>query len=271
MTSQRKKILLVEDEAIIALAEKRDLERYNYDTVIVHSGESAIEYIHGSNHVDLVLMDINLGEGIDGTETAMIILESKKIPIVFLSSHNEQKVVEKTEKITSYGYVVKASGITVLDASIKMAFKLFEEKNQRIHKELLLEESEEKFRSLVENTELGFYIVQNGLFTYVNDKLSECFGYKKEELENKLGPKDIIIGSEHMAMNKNIKDRMNNVKNEGFVVYKAIKKSGEIIKVHVTGTAMMLGGCMALLGAVIDELTYTKSLHVKSDDFPESQ
>ena len=44
---------------------------------------------------------------------------------MFLSSHTEPDVVEKTENITSYGYVVKNSGITVLDASIKMAFKLF--------------------------------------------------------------------------------------------------------------------------------------------------
>ncbi len=48
------------------------------------------------------------------------------MPIVFLSSHMEPEIVEKTEKITSNGYVVKSSSITVLDASIKMAFKLFD-------------------------------------------------------------------------------------------------------------------------------------------------
>ncbi len=71
-------------------------------------------------------MDINLGSGMDGTETAQRILMSINVPILFLSSHTEKEVVEKTESITNYGYVVKNSSITVLDASIKMAFKLFD-------------------------------------------------------------------------------------------------------------------------------------------------
>ena len=78
------------------------------------------------DEIDLVLMDIDLGKGMDGTQAAKAILEHRDIPILFLSSHTESDVVEKTEKITSYGYVVKNSSITVLDASIKMAFKLFE-------------------------------------------------------------------------------------------------------------------------------------------------
>ena len=68
----------------------------------------------------------------------------------------EQKIVEKTEKITSYGYVVKNTGIVVLDASIKMAFKLFEEKQNKMAKEEALRESEEKFRLLFENMTTAF-------------------------------------------------------------------------------------------------------------------
>ena len=62
----------------------------------------------------------------DGTEAAGIILKDHDIPVIFLSGHTEPAVVNKTERITSYGYVVKSSSITVLDASIKMAFKLFD-------------------------------------------------------------------------------------------------------------------------------------------------
>ena len=67
----------------------------------------------------------------DGTQAAREILKEKDIPVVFLSSHTEPEIVEKTEKITSYGYVVKNTGIVVLDASIKMALKLFDEKKER--------------------------------------------------------------------------------------------------------------------------------------------
>ncbi len=128
----KKTILLVEDEALIAMSEKIKLEKYGFNVLTAHSGKDAINTFN-NNKTDLVLMDIDLGSGIDGTEAAEIILKEKEIPIVFLSSHIEPEIVEKTEKITSYGYVVKNSGITILDASIKMAFKLFEEK-QRIKK-----------------------------------------------------------------------------------------------------------------------------------------
>jgi len=89
-------------------------------------------------------MDIDLGPGIDGTQAAERILEHKDIPVVFLSSHTEPEVVEKTEKITSYGYVVKNTGVTVLDASIKMALKLFEARMERGRAEDDLRESEER-------------------------------------------------------------------------------------------------------------------------------
>lgn len=123
---RRKRILLVEDEALIALAQKKTLENHGYDVITASSGEKAVSLAAAEAEIDLILMDINLGDGIDGTEAAARILESRDIPLVFLSSHTEREVVEKTEGITSYGYIVKNSGEMVLAASVKMAFKLFD-------------------------------------------------------------------------------------------------------------------------------------------------
>jgi PAS domain S-box-containing protein len=122
-------ILLVEDEVIIALSKQKDLEKYGYNVLIANTGEKAVVLSKNNNKIDLILMDIDLGKGIDGTEAAELILKDREIPIVFMSSHTESEVVEKTEKITSYGYVVKSSSITVIDASIKMAFRLFDATN----------------------------------------------------------------------------------------------------------------------------------------------
>ncbi|MDZ7793232.1 MAG: PAS domain S-box protein [Spirochaetia bacterium] len=127
-----KKILLVEDEALIAMNEAQMLKKHGYEVVTVYNGENAIEAVEQDPEISLILMDIDLGKGMDGTEAAEKILNKKDIPIVFLSSHTELEVVEKTEKITSYGYVVKNSNPTVLDASVKMAFKLFEANRKAI-------------------------------------------------------------------------------------------------------------------------------------------
>jgi len=135
----QKTILLVEDEVLIAMAEKMELGKYGYVVVTSSSGEKALDAIKNNPSIDLVLMDINLGNGIDGTEAARLILNDRDLPIVFLSSHTEPEVVEKTEKITSYGYVVKSSSITVLDASIKMAFKLFYARQLLSEKQITLE------------------------------------------------------------------------------------------------------------------------------------
>ncbi|HRZ28490.1 MAG TPA: response regulator, partial [Spirochaetota bacterium] len=132
MDGIKKRILLVEDEFLVAILEQKDLEKKGYLVQHVGSGEEAVKAIlDAAIHVDLILMDIDLGPGIDGTQAAERILEHKDIPVVFLSSHTEPEVVEKTEKITSYGYVVKNTGVTVLDASIKMALKLFEARMER--------------------------------------------------------------------------------------------------------------------------------------------
>jgi len=61
------------------------LEKYGYAVQVVTTGEQAVEAVETSSKIDLVLMDINLGDGIDGTEAAQIILKDHDIPIIFLA------------------------------------------------------------------------------------------------------------------------------------------------------------------------------------------
>jgi len=123
-----KAILLVDDDALVAMGQKHVLESADYEVTVAHSGEQAVEVVSDSSSKipDLILMDIDLGPGMDGTETAERILESINLPIVFVSSHTEPKVVARTEKITSYGYIQKNTSDTVLLASIRMAFDLWD-------------------------------------------------------------------------------------------------------------------------------------------------
>ncbi len=182
--SQDKCILLVEDEALIAMKEARDLAKEGYRVKTVYNGKAAIkEALSGDDSVDLVLMDIDLGGGIDGTDAAQEILKEKDIPVVFLSSHTEKDVVDKTEKITSYGYVVKDSGMTVLSASIKMAFKLYNANRELRRNEDIIRESEEKYRTLVENIDdVIFRIDKDGHFLYVSPVIEYLFGFNKNEI-----------------------------------------------------------------------------------------
>jgi len=172
----QKTILLVEDEFLIAMSEKMELEKYGYAVKTATNGECAIDFVETSTDIDLILMDINLGDGIDGTEAAEIILKKHEIPIVFVSSHTEREVVEKTEKITSYGYVVKSSSVTVLDASIKMAFKLFDANK-------VIKNSEEKQKTMISNiSDVIAIIGVDGIMKYKSPNIEKWFGWKPEDL-----------------------------------------------------------------------------------------
>ena len=130
-----KTILLVEDEALLALKSKTLLEKHNYSVLHVMSGEKALEIVDTAD-IDLILMDIDLGKGrLDGTETAQKILRNHEIPIIFYTSHSEKEMVEKVKGITRYGYVLKSAGEFVLLESISMAFELFEANRSILEKE----------------------------------------------------------------------------------------------------------------------------------------
>jgi PAS domain S-box-containing protein len=181
--SVRPTILIVEDEALIAMNEQAILKRHGYEAVYVTKGSVAIESVRTMPEIGLVLMDIDLGPGIDGTIAAESILKIRELPVVFLSSHTEPEVVEKTERITSYGYIVKNSGETVLVASVKMAFRLFDARCESKRHETLLQQSEERFRALFENAPLGYQSLDaDGRFLQVNDAWLNTFGYDRDEV-----------------------------------------------------------------------------------------
>lgn len=134
----QKKILLVEDEYLIAMGERMVLEDRGFKVVIASSGEEAVKAMQTASDIDLILMDIDLGRGMDGVEAADIILKNRDVPLVFLSSHTESEIVEKTKRINSYGHIVKNSGNTVLEALIRTALLSFEARqNAKSHDKLL--------------------------------------------------------------------------------------------------------------------------------------
>ena len=195
MEHKRKKtILLVDDDAIPALADSIKLKDYGYNVMQVPTGQKAIKAVNDNkNEIDLILMDINLGNGMDGTVAAKIILKDHDIPLLFHSSYTDREIVEKTEHITSYGYVVK-NGITVLDASIKMAFRLHESyqksNNQKIENEVKKQELqmyEKRYRKLFESAKDGILILRadNGMIVDVNPFLIKMLGYTKEQFLKK--------------------------------------------------------------------------------------
>lgn len=142
-----KKVLLVEDEALIALSEAQILKKHGFEVEIAYNGQQAVDKVRADSQITLVLMDIDLGQGMNGAEAAQEILRTQDIPIVFLTSHTEKEYVDRVDKITGYGYILKNSGEMVLVSSINMAYKLYAAhqglKEQQSHNRTLIDSAEE--------------------------------------------------------------------------------------------------------------------------------
>jgi CheY-like chemotaxis protein/ligand-binding sensor protein len=137
------RLLLVEDEAVIAMAESRLFAGSGYAVTTAPAGEDAVALAREKSF-DLVLMDIDLGRGMDGGQAARRIREEGGPPVVFLSSHSEETAVEKTRGSGAYGFILKGSGDRILLASVRMALEL----SQALRG---LAESESRWASLSRN------------------------------------------------------------------------------------------------------------------------
>lgn len=171
-------ILLVEDEPIIALMEQQKLRGYGYNVLLSANRESTLKVINSDHPIDIILMDIDLGEGeADGTAIAEEILLTRSIPIIFLSSHTEQEIVDRTEKISSYGYIVKGCNDTILLASIRMAYKLHQSYMEKEH-------NFARLQGVITGTNVGTWEwnVQTGE-TLFNERWAEIIGRSLEELQ----------------------------------------------------------------------------------------
>lgn len=154
---ERRRILLVEDEAIAARDEKHRLEACGYEVLAAVSGAEAIGLFARHEEIDLVLIDIGLGDGLDGTKTANAILEEREIPILFFSERGDV-----------------GAGMAALDASIRAAIRLFEA-NRAV-------ESNRMFRAVLDA--MPQYICwkdRNSVFLGCNKNHSDLFGLPGSE------------------------------------------------------------------------------------------
>jgi CheY-like chemotaxis protein len=101
------KILLVEDEILIAVLLKRNLQMVGYETLDpVVTGEEAIS-VANRERPDVVLMDIRLAGKMDGLETAQEIIARYNIPIIFMSGYSDKETLEKAQTSNVIAYLVK--------------------------------------------------------------------------------------------------------------------------------------------------------------------
>lgn len=118
-------ILVVEDETIIAINICNSLQQFGYTTEYTNSGESALKLVE-EHKFDVILMDIMLGDGMDGIETSKEIHRKIEIPIIYLTAYSDQSTLDRAQITEPSGYIIKPFHARELYIAIELAIYKFE-------------------------------------------------------------------------------------------------------------------------------------------------
>lgn len=153
------KIVVVEDELIIAFDIKGLLEAEGYIVEIIVDFENPLEKII-SCKPDLVLLDINLKSNIDGVKIAEELLKNDHIPFVFLTSYYDRVTLDRVKNTRPYGFITKPFKDVDLISTISIILNNF---------------SHRKIDGTRENesisTEAPFFL--KTVVTYINEHITE--------------------------------------------------------------------------------------------------
>ena len=175
---EKARILIVEDEAIIAMEIENQLQSLGYEvTSIVDTGEKAIKKAE-ADKPDLMLMDIRIKGEMDGIDTAEVIRNKFGIPVIFSTAYLDQERIERAKITMPFGYVLKPIQERDLKVTIEMALYVSKVDGERT-------KAEKRFKTIFEEAPLGVALIDSltGHIYEVNPKFAEIAGRTREEIE----------------------------------------------------------------------------------------
>ena len=234
-------------------------ERENYLETIFNSVQTGLLVIDPETHS---IFDVNPAAAeLIGLERSRIVgsichqficpAEAGKCPITDLGQKidNSERVLLKADgsriPILKTGSAIKINGHTYLLES-------FLDISERKTIEGELQESEAKFKDLAERALVGIYLIQDGIFKYVNPKFAEIHGYSVEEMLGVLGPKDVIYTDDCPVAQENIRKRLSGESQSIQYETRIVTKNGDIRSVELYGSRTLFQGRPGVVGTALD-------------------
>ncbi len=123
---------------------------------------------------------------------------------------------------------------------------------ERKRAEDALRESEEKFRSFSEQSIVGIYLFKDGVFTYVNPKFAEIFGYTVQECMDNIQLSRLVHPDDLPLVNERVRRRASGEEATSQYQVRGLTKDGRVIHIEIHGTAIQQEGELVVMGAVLD-------------------
>ena len=149
----------------------------------------------------------------------------------------------------------------MLEEQVRRRTEALEEalsENEKINR--ALSESEAKFRRIVNQPLVGIAIIQNGLFSYTNDKFGDIFGYSADELR-KLSPIDFATESDRPLVAEQTRRRLSGEVDQVDYVFRARRKDGSVVDVEIHSGVMETDGKRVLISMALDVTERTRAEH----------
>ena len=177
-----KRLMVVDDEAVITTQLEDRLQSMKYD--VVGTASSAEESVSMARELcpDLILMDIVMKGKLDGIEAAEIIKNEMDVPIIFLTGYTSDNYIKRAKQVMPFGYIVKPFREEDVRANIEIA--LYRKDLERKQKQ-----AEERIRRLFLAIEHNPHIIVimdiDGNFEFINNKFSQTTYYTSNEIIGK--------------------------------------------------------------------------------------
>lgn len=169
------KILIVEDESIVAMDIKHRAEGLGYEVIgVTPSGEEALEMVR-KNPPDLILMDIVLKGKIDGIEAAQRIHDNFDIPVLYLTAYSDEETLKRAKITEPFGYIIKPFEDRELHSSVEIAIYKHEMDRK-------LKESEKWLSTTLES--IGDAVIatdKEGVIIFMNPVARKITGWDQDE------------------------------------------------------------------------------------------